>query len=152
MERYHGHGSVAVGTAKGLLNLFRSAATPTSRAKICELNVGCVAAPADAATQFAVIRTTAAGTEGSGFTPVNLDPGGPVSTSDFGVGVFSVEPTKTGSSELLVFSVNQRATFRWVAAPGGELILPATQNNGACLQSVSSTVVTAHEASILFEE
>ena len=151
-EKFHGHGSAAVGTAKGILNLFRTAATPTSRAKIYELNVGSVAAPADAATQFGVIRTTAVGIEDAGFTPVNLDPDGPPAVSDFGVGFTGGEPGKTANSELLVFSVNQRATFQWRAMPGCELVLPATQNNGACLQSISSTVVTAHEASIFFEE
>lgn len=151
-ERYHGVGSAAVGTTKAILNLFRSPATPTSRAKIYDILVGCAATPADLATRFRVGRTTAVGTEGSGFTPVNLDPGGPVSQSDFGVGAFSVEPTKTANADLLGFSINQRATFRWIAAPGGELILPATQNAGACLESVASGGTTAHEACIFFEE
>ncbi len=151
-ERYHGHGSCAVGAAKGILNLHVVDATPTHRARIYEVIVGCVAAPADAATKFAIIRTTAFGTEGAGFTPVKLDPASPDPTYDFGVGVFGAEPTKTASKELLLFSMNQRATFRWVAAPGAELVLPATQNNGACLQSVSSTVATAHEGAIYYEE
>jgi len=152
MERYHGHGAAAVGTAKAILNLFRSAASPTSRARIFEFNVGCVATPADLATRFSIIRTTAVGTEDAGFTPVNLDPGGPASQSDFGVGFTGGEPTKTANSELYTFSLNQRATFRWVAAPDCELVLPATQNNGAALQSVSSGGTTQHEATILFLE
>lgn len=152
MENYHGHASCAVGTAKALINLFRSAATPTSRAKIYEILLGSVATPADAATKFRVLRTTAVGTENDGFTPVNLDPAGPASASDFGRGAFSVEPTKTANSELLLLSMNQRATVRWVAAPGKELLLPATQNNGACVESASSTVTTAHECAVFFEE
>lgn len=151
-EKYHGHGSCAVGAAKGILNLHTVVAAPTHRARIYEVIVGCVAVPADAATKFGIIRTTAIGTEGAGFTPVPLDSAAPAATFDFGVGVFAVEPTKTANSELLVFSMNQRATFRWVAAPGSELILPATQNNGACLQSISSTVATAHEGAIYYEE
>lgn len=152
MERYHGHGSCVIGTAKAILNLFRSAATPTSRARIYEVIVGCSQTPADAATRFNIVRTTAVGTEGDGFTPVNLDPGGPASQSDFGRGAFSAEPTKTANSELLTISVNQRATVRWIAAPDRELVLPATQNYGACLQSASSTVTTAHDGTMFFEE
>jgi hypothetical protein len=152
MERFFGEGSVAVGSAKSLLNLFRTAATPSSRARIYEVLCGCVASPADAATRFAIQRTTAIGTEGSGFTPVNLDPTGPASASDFGVGVFAGEPTKTANAYLLQWSMNQRATFRWIAAPRAELILPATQNAGASFESVSSTVSTAHEAAMFFEE
>lgn len=143
---------VAVGTDKALLNLFRSVASPTSRARIYDLLLGCSQTPADAATRFAIRRTTGVGTEGSGFTPVNLDPGGPAGQSDAGVGAFSAEPTKTANSYLLEISMNQRASVRWVAAPGSELILPVTQNNGACVNSEASTVTTGHEACLLFEE
>ncbi len=31
----------------------------------------------------------------------------------------------TADEQLLDFDINQRATFRWVAAPGGELVIPA---------------------------
>jgi hypothetical protein len=151
-ERFHGQGSVAVGSDKALLNLFRSAATPTSRAKIFDIIIGCGLTPADAASLFQVQRTTAVGTEGGGFTPVNVDPDGPASQSDFGVGAFTGEPTKTANAFLLQIPLNQRATHRWVAFPGGELILPATQNNGACLKSASSTVTTAHDVTMFFEE
>jgi hypothetical protein len=132
--------------------LFKSAASPVARARIYEAIFGCKATPADAATDFRLVRTTAVGTEGSGYVPTNIDSGGGTSECDFGVGVFSVEPTKTANADLLRFSLNQRATFRWVAAPGSELVLPATQNNGACAESVSSTVTTAHEATMYFEE
>lgn len=143
---------VASGTAKALINLFNPAATPTKRGRIYDILVGSVATPADQAAKFSVNRTTAVGTEAAGFTPNNLDPGGPAGEYDSGVGAFSAEPTKTSNKELLVFSLNQRATFRWVAAPGSELVLAATQNNGACLQTVTSTSTQAHEATILFEE
>jgi len=152
MERYSGHNECAVGTDKAILNLFQSAATPTRRPRIYEVGVSCNATPADLATDFVVQRTTAVGTEDAGFTPLPLDPGGPAAQSDFGCGAFSAEPTKTANSELLRFALNQRATFRWVAAPGGELMLPATQNNGACLNAESSGGTAAHIGCIFFEE
>lgn len=143
---------VASGTDKTIINLFNPAATPTRRAAIYDLLVGSVATPADQAAKFQVGRTTAVGTEGAGFTPVNLDPGGPAGECDSGVGVFGGEPTYTSNKELLVFSLNQRATFRWVANPGSELLLAATQNNGAGLKSKSSTSTQAYEACVLFQE
>lgn len=145
-------GGVASGTDKTILTVFDPAATPTKRAKIYEILVGSVATPADQAAKFYVGRTTAVGTEGSGFTPVNIDGAGPAGECDAGVGVFSAEPTYTASKQLLVFSLNQRATFRWVAAPGSELMLIATQNYGAGLKTSSSTSTQAYEACILFEE
>lgn len=143
---------VATGTDKTLINLFNPAATPTRRAKICEIILGSVATPADATTRFVLQRTTAVGTEGAGFTPHNLDPVGPAGECDSGVGVFSVEPTYTANKAFIDFSLNQRATFRHVCNPGFEFVLAATQNYGAGLKSKSSSGTPAYEATILFEE
>lgn len=144
--------SVASGTNKTLINIFHSAATPTNRGRISDLVVGSVATPADQAADFLLNRSTAVGTEGSGLIPNNLDPAGPAGDCDSGLGVFSGEPTYTAVKQLLAFQLNQRATFRWVAAPGYELLMTATQNNGAGLQTVSSTSTQAHGCSIMFEE
>ncbi len=97
-------------------------------------------------------RVTTAGTEGSGFTPVPLDSADAVASADCGLAVFGAEPTYTSNEELLTFSVNQRATLRWVAAPGSELVVPATAANGLGIRSEASTAVYNMEVSILFEE
>lgn len=153
MNKYTGHGEAAVGTDKTILNLFRSAASPVARAGIVQILLGCDATPADQATDFLVGRTTALGTEGSGFSPVNLDPdSGAASESDFGVAHGS-EPTYTSNKELLRWALNQRATFQWTALGDGyELILPATQNNGAGLKSSSSTGTPTCQATIMYIE
>ena len=36
-----------------------------------------------------------------------------------------------------MIGLNQRATFRWVAAPGGELIAKALAENGLMLRTVA---------------
>jgi hypothetical protein len=152
MERFVGHGEAAVGTNKTILNLFASPATPTNRARVYDIIVGCDATPADQATDFYFGRTTAVGTEGSGFTPNNLDNGGPAGNHDFGV-AHSAEPTYTANKELLRFSLNQRSTFRWVAvAPEYELLLIATQNSGGGLKSSSSTGTPTTQACMYFCE
>ena len=144
--------SVASGTDKTLINLFHAAATPTNRGRIADILVASAATPADQAADFLVNRTTGVGTEGSGLVPNNLDPGGPAGDIDSGLGVFGAEPTYTAAKQLLAFQLNQRATFRWVAAPGYELMMSATQNNGAGIKTVTSTSTQAHGASIFFEE
>ena len=143
---------VASGTNKTAINIFHSAATPTNRGRIFDVIVGSVATPADQAADFLLNRTTAVGTEGSGLVPNNLDPGGPAGDCDSGLGVFTAEPTYTASKQLLAFQINQRATFRHVCSPGAELVMSATQNNGAGLKTVSSTSTQAHGATIFFEE
>ena len=149
MKCYHGMGSGAVGTDKSLLTLISAA---TIRPHLYDVLIGCEATPADQATQLLIARFTAVGTEGSGFTPIALDPADPAALSDCGSGVFSVEPTYTANANLLQISMNQRATFRWVAAPGGELIAPATANNGIGLYSDSATGTATHEASFHWHE
>lgn len=152
MERFISQAAgVASGTDKTVINLFDPAATPIQRASIYDLIVGSVASPADQACKFLLGRTTAVGTEGSGFVPNNLDPAGPAGACDTGIG-HSAEPTYTANKTLLLFSVNQRATFRWVAAPGGELLAAATQNNGIGAKSSSSTSTQAHEMTLYFFE
>lgn len=144
--------SVASGTDKTLLTLFNPAAAPTGRARIFYVNVGSVATPGDQAANFLLNRITALGTEGSGLVPNNLDPGGPAGAYDSGLGVFSGEPTYTAAKQLLAFQLNQRGTFQFYANQGCELIMAATQNNGAGLKTSTSTSTQAHGACIMFEE
>lgn len=144
--------SVASGTNKTLINLFHAAATPTCRGRIEEIVVGGSGTPGDNYADFLVNRSTAVGTEGSGLVPNNLDPGGPAGDFDSGLGVFTGEPTYTAAKQLLGFQLNHRNTFRWVANPGWELVMTATQNNGAGIQTVASGSTQAYGATIYFEE
>jgi hypothetical protein len=148
-RRYHGRASAATGTNKSILTLISAT---TIRPMIYDVVIGSVATPADQAARFYLARFTAVGTEGSGFTPVALDPADPAALADYGCGVFTGEPTYTANAILLQISLNQRATFRWVAAPGGELKAPATASNGIGCYSLSSSSTQAHEVSFHHEE
>lgn len=149
MGRYSGYGSAAVGTDTTILTVFGGT---SGRVKVFDVVVGSEATPADVATNFVLARFTAVGTEGSGFTPVPLDPADVACNADCGVGVFSAEPTYTAGAVLLSFSLNQRATFRYVCAPESEFIIPATANNGIGCKSTSSGGTAAHEVTMLFVE
>lgn len=144
--------SVATGTDKTAINIFHSAATPTNRGRISDITVGGIGTPGDNNADFLVNRTTGVGTEGSGLIPNNLDPGGPAGDCDSGLGVFSAEPTYTSAKQLLGFQLHHRATFRWCAVPGYELVMTATQNNGAGIKSVTSSSTQAYGHTIYFEE
>lgn len=132
-----------------LLNLFSTGGA--GRGYIYDILVSSGATPADQAANMDVKRTTAVQTENSGFTPVPLDPDGAVSTFDAGAS-HTTEPTETANSEMMVFSLNQRATFRWVAAPGGELVLPATTANGINVVRRTSTSAYVMDCTIHFYE
>ena len=133
MAKYSGFGQSTAVAADTHMNLFGSGAI---RPSIYDILIGSDATPADNAYEFSLGRTTAIGTEGSGFTPVALDPLTVAATGDFGID-HAAEPTYTANAELLDIGLNQRATFRWVAAPGGELIATATNANGIGLLCVT---------------
>ena len=104
------------------------AGAATVRPKIYDAMFSAGAAPADTVLVFALQRFSATPTV-TGVTPVALDPAEPAATAIAGENA-SAEGTYTAATELLEFDMNQRATYRWVAAPEGELIIPATASNG----------------------
>lgn len=127
-----------------------SAAT-VRRIKIYDVMFGSEATPADAAILWKMERCTAAGTS-TAVVPQALDAADGAALTVGGEN-HTIEPTYTAASLLLHVPVNQRATFRWVAAPGGEIVTPATAANGVGLQtdtiSTGTPVITAQ---VYFQE
>ena len=129
----------------GSLGSWVADATRPRRLKFYDIMFGSEATPADAAILWTIQRCTAAGT-GTGVTPQPLDPADAATEADAAEN-HTIEPTYTAGAILLNIAVNQRATFRWVAAPGGELVTPATASNGLGVQtdtiSSGTPVITA---------
>lgn len=124
-------------------------ATRPRRSKVYDLIFGSEGTPADNAFQYVLQRCTAAGTS-TGVTPSPLDPADAATETDAGEN-HTIEPTYTAGAVLLSISVNQRATFRWVASPGGELVYPATASNGIGIKTPTSSAV-AITATVHFQE
>lgn len=135
MARSYSINGSATTNASATLPLLTVISTAAVRTKIYDVVVGSDATPADNAAKFQFQRCTSAGTAGSSITPQAIDPGDPAAVTTSGLAVFSVGPTLTASAFLLQFAVNQRATFRWVAAPGKEMVCPATASNGIALMN-----------------
>lgn len=129
-----------INTASATLPLGNVLGTTAVRTMIYDLTLGSDATPADNAASYKLQRCTTAGTwagaGGAAITPQALDPGDPAAVTTANQGVASVGPTLTASAFLLQWAQNQRATFRWVAAPGSELKIPATASNGIALMSL----------------
>ena len=100
----------------------------TTRAEVYDFTVGSDATPADVALQFVAQRFTVSGT-GTAVTPRPLDLDAPAAlvTAEEN---HTIEPTYTADLILWRIAANQRATYRWVAAPDGELMIPATADSG----------------------
>lgn len=132
-----------------LLNILGTAAV---RSMIYEFEFGSSGTPADSAAQIALQRCTTAGTPGSSYTPVAIDPGDPAAVSTCGLATFSVGPTLTANAFLYNFGINQRATFRWIAAPGSELKIPATANNGIAFVPIAVSTAWTPQFTVLIAE
>ncbi len=122
----------------------------TIRPKIYDLIMGSDDTPADNAAEYVLQRFTAPGTSTS-VTPQPLDPADPAALASAGE-AHSAEPTYTANQILLQWAQNQRATFRWVAAPGGEIVLPASANNGAGVQVITVTGAVNVNCCVHYEE
>ena len=120
----------------------------TTRPRIYDIIVGSDATPADNTAEYVLQRTTAAGTSTS-VTPQKLDPLSAAAVAIAGE-AHSSEPTYTADAVLLQWAQNQRATFRWVAAPGGELVVAAVTASGIGMKAIDiagsavNTNVTIH--------
>lgn len=136
MARNYSVDGNATNTASATLPLVNLVSAATVRPKIGDVLMGSDAAPADNSAKYAIQRGTTAGTPGSAITPQAIDPADPAALASSGLAVFSVGPTLTAAAFLLQWAQNQRATFRWFAIPGKELVLPATANYSLNLMSL----------------
>ena len=109
--------------------------------------------PADQVSVYTVARITAASTTAAGttVTPSLLDLADRAAQSKC-LENCTTEPTYTANQELLEVPLNHRATFRWVAAPGGEIITPATNNAGAGFKAIHASATTDFRMGAMWEE
>ena len=106
--------------------------TTTTRGRLYDLILGSSATPADNAADFQIRRFSTNNGTGTAVTPIALDPADSAAEID-ATQTYTVAPSLTANAEVLRWSQNQRATFRWVAAPGGEIVIPATSDSGVAL-------------------
>lgn len=128
-----------------------TAATATlKRAKVYDVMVGTDGTPADNAVVYDISRQTAAGTS-TAATPTALDPADAASGTVGSVN-FTAEGTITAASSVFSIAMNQRASYRWVAAPGSELVIPATNLAGFALRAKSPGYTSTAVGTILFQD
>lgn len=158
-------------TYKSLIVIGNSSATTSTyfntggyrRGKVYDILVGTNSAPADNYLEFDLAAitwaTTASGVTGTlisaNSSSLTLDPADVAiiaaiqinSTAEVGI---------TTPVERWYVGVNQRASYRWVAAPGSEMLYPAnssaTGNNGVSLRTRSGAFTGNATATVLFNE
>ena len=139
----------AVAAAYKSLITLAAGATP-KRIKLYDLLIGTNGTPADNFMEWDISRVTAAGT-GTALTPNVLDAADSAALAS-SLANLTAEPTVTAASSLFYVGVNQRASYRWVAAPGSELVAPATTASGFAIRTRSGGYTGTATAEALFQE
>lgn len=132
---------VTCSTANGGTTVFR-------RSKWYDILVGTNNTPGDTFIEWDVSRVTASSTS-TFLASLPLDPADAAHNCLSFVNS-SAFPT-VGNPSIWYIGMNQRASYRWVCAPGSELVGPATSSNGMVLRprgSYTSTVT----ANLLWQE
>jgi hypothetical protein len=142
------------GTAQALTTTYKTLTALTAqttgltRALVQEFDVGTLGTPADNVVQYDVCRCTTIGT-GTNGTPSPLD-----TTLRAAATVATLNCTAEPTAGVSVFNLglNQRASFRWVAAPGSELVIPAVNLAGFSIRALSTAYTgTASGAAVFIE-
>ena len=124
--------------------------TTAVRARIYDLVMGHASAPADTAIRWEVARATTSAT-GTAAVEVSLDTDGPDAECLVEEEV-TVGPTVTADNQLLDMDLNQRATFRWIAAPDAEFMVPASATGAIFFNASSATYTGIARITVMWEE
>ena len=140
-----GSTSVSAETALSLIS------TTTIRPYIYDFSFGSVGTPSDSLIVLSIPRltNTTAGTGCTSSPPDALDHLDDPATSTAGM-AYTAEPTI--GVVLFQVGINVRATYRWVASPGGELVCPATAAAGLGIRSASPVYTLDASVTAFFAE
>lgn len=147
MRLYADQGSNAVEATETLIT-YQSATT--IKPQLLDIVIGCGVAPGDQATLFDLYRFTVDDGTASASTPEPLDPDDPAALGVCQI-THTAEPNTIGPT-LLEIPLHQRATFRWVGAPGRGFIANNVATEGWGNRSVTATGTAVHNASWIWEE
>ena len=151
MARYSASGSQNL-SSSAITALTIASQSTVHRNIIYDIVIANVGSPADLVTLHTIQRITNPNAANcTAVTPSLLDLADRAAQSACGEN-HTAEPTYTSNQELMEIPLNHRATFRWVAAPGGEIITPATNNAGIGAKAIHATARTERRVGCMWEE
>ena len=139
--RFHADGYTDLANPADTAATLTVNASTAHRIWLYEINMGNVGTPADLTSVYLIGQLTNVGTGTTVSAPTNLSDAGDQAARSVFVYNLSSEPTYVNTSttqgllvaadgDLLRVPLNHRATYRWVAPPGGEFVAPATTTDG----------------------
>lgn len=149
--------TTGAGTQQNLTTTYLSAViglagavTAPRRIKIYDLLIGTNGTPADNFVEWDISRITqSSSTTTATPQPLDLADATSLTTTTVNSSQFG---TITANSNVFYVGVNQRASYRWVAAPGSELVSPATSSAGFQLRARSGAYTGTVTGTIYFTE
>ncbi len=152
MPDYHINGSQTVaGTDDTTLTVERGA---SKRFKVFEMVSGfTLASPSDNLLTVRLHRFVTADGAGTARVPNPLDPADGVCVAT-GLTNHTTEPTTYSTDEEVIggFGQHMRATYRWVAAPGKEIVVADVAAEGVGLVASHASVTPEHVGELFFAE
>src|SRR5262245_29561866 len=144
--------NISTSAAKKTITHVSAATASLRRARVQDILVGTTGLPntTDCAVQYQTVRTSTSIGTGTNATPTPLDLANAASDT-VGTVNHTAEPGTIGAN-LLDIALNQRASQRWVAAPGSELYLPATNLSGIGVRAWSTNYASTVTVAMLFED
>lgn len=123
----------------------------TRRARIYDIMFGTQGTMADEVATWTLDRFTTAPTDTT-VTPRALDFSAPASAYTDSGSNATVAGVQAGNTELIIQNLHFRAAFRWVAIPGGEIMMEVTATDGISLFSSAPTTTPLANATWHFDE
>lgn len=135
-------------TAQNVI-LYNPASATMAAAKVYEFSVGAHANSADNMYTIRALRSSTTGTFTNAITPSPLDAKAGASVSLF---KNTSSAAATTGVELGRWGFHMRGGYRWVAIPGGELVVPLTFSNGITWDTVFAQGSDAMDWAVFFDE
>ena len=153
MAKYHISGAAGAASATaataGIVKVDQDASAPTVTIKVYEWSVGPGAAAEDSNYTVDAKRQTTAGTW-TAVTPEPLDTTG--QAASIANGGRASTAAGTAGNVIGYWGFNQRAGFRWVAVPDGEMIVGKAVSNGLIIEYAVIQGTAVNYGLICFEE
>lgn len=140
--------NTTAGTAQNV-HIYNPAATTTVDSRIYEFSVGPAANSADNNYTIRALRTSSTGTFTNAITPSPLDAKASAANT---ITKNTSSAAATGGAELGRWGFHMRGGYRWVAIPGGELVLTPTFSNGIAFDTVFAQGSDVCTWSVFFDE
>ena len=126
-----------------------STSAPLRRGAVYDVLIGTNGTPADNFVEWDISRVTASSSATIvAVAPLDSADGAATSVVTVNSSTFAT----ISVPNMWYVGVNQRASYRWVAAPGSELIWPATSSAGFQLRQRSGGYTGTATGTILFSE